>query len=197
MRTMWKLLAFILVAGLIACGGQEGTEEGEMEADTTAAIDTGAPETEPTTGGLTMPSWMLVDEAAQTVQLEISAGSEPVNNYWNYNGLYAGNGSITVPQGYAVTINLVNADPAQPHSLGIGERMDAYPAMFENPEPVFAGAMTPDATTGTAPQGTASITFTADRAGEFAMICYVPGHAVAGMVIPFNVSADGQAGVSE
>ena len=191
MRTMWKLLAFVLVTGLVACGGQEGAEEGEMEADTTAA-----PETAPT-GGLTMPSWMLVDQAAQTVKLEISAGSEAVNNYWNYNGLYAGNGSITVPQGYTVTINLVNADPTQPHSLGIGERMDAYPAMFENPQPVFAGAITPDATTGTAPQGTASITFTADQAGEYAMICYVPGHAVAGMVIPFNVSADGQAGVAQ
>jgi uncharacterized cupredoxin-like copper-binding protein len=197
MRTIWKLLAFVLVAGLVACGGQEGAEEGEMEADTTAATDTGTTTETAPAGGLTMPSWMLVDESAQTVKLEISAGSEPVNNYWNYNGLYAGNGSITVPQGYTVTINLVNADPAQPHSLGIGERMDAYPAMFENPEPAFAGAITPDATTGTAPQGTASITFTADRAGEFAMICYVPGHAVAGMVIPFNVSADGQAGASQ
>jgi FtsP/CotA-like multicopper oxidase with cupredoxin domain len=194
MRKMWKLLAFVLVTGLIACGGQEGTDEGATEADTTAGTETGLT-TE--TAGLTTPSWMLVDQAAQTVKLEISAGSEAVNNYWNYNGLYAGNGSITVPQGYAVTINFVNADPAQPHSLGIGERMDAYPAMFENPQPAFAGAITPDAATGTAPQGTASITFTADRAGEFAMICYVPGHAVAGMVIPFNVSADGQAGVSQ
>ena len=197
MRTIWKLLAFVLVAGLVACGGQEGAEEGEMEADTTAATDRGTTTETAPAGALTIPSWMFVDNAAQTVRLDISAGSEAVNNYWNYNGLYAGNGSITVPQGYTVTINLVNADPAQPHSLGISEKMDAYPAMFENPEPAFAGAITPDATTGTPPQGTASITFTADRAGEFAMICYVPGHAVAGMVIPFNVSADGQAGASQ
>jgi uncharacterized cupredoxin-like copper-binding protein len=29
------------------------------------------------------------------------------------------------------------------------------------------------------------------------MICYIPGHAVAGMVIPFHVTADGSAGVSQ
>lgn len=192
MRTIWMLLAFVLVTGLAACA-QEGTEEeGAMEADTTAV------ETETTTTGtLSTPSWMTIDETARTVSMDIRAGSETVNNYWNYNGLYAGNGAITVPQGYAVTINFANADPAQPHSLGIGERMDSYPAMFENPQPIFPGAITPDPTVGTPPNGTATITFTPDRAGEFAMICYVPGHAVAGMVIPFTVSAGDQAGVSQ
>jgi uncharacterized cupredoxin-like copper-binding protein len=28
------------------------------------------------------------------------------------------------------------------------------------------------------------------------MVCYVPGHAVAGMHIPFNVTADGTPGAS-
>lgn len=193
MRTWMTMLGLVLIAGLTACGGGGTEDEGTMEADTTA-VET---ETTTTTAGLTAPSWMLVDATAMTVQLEISAGAEPVNNYWNFNGLYAGNGAITVPQGYAVTINFVNADPAQPHSLGIGERMDSYPAMFENPQPAFAGAITPDPATGSAPGATASITFTADQAGEFAMICYVPGHAVAGMVVPFHVSADGSAGVSQ
>ena len=163
-----------------------------MEADTTAV----AAEV-PTTTALTVPSWMFVDQVAQTVRLDIAAGSEAVNNYWNFNGLYAGNGSITVPQGSTVTINFSNADPAQPHSLGISQAMDAYPAMFENPSPVFIGAITPDPTVGTAPGATATVTFTADTAGEYAMVCYVPGHAVAGMVIPFIVSADGSAGVSQ
>jgi FtsP/CotA-like multicopper oxidase with cupredoxin domain len=192
MRTWITMLGLVLVGGLLACGGGATDEEGAMEADTTAV------ETETTqVAGLTTPSWMLVDQTAQTVKLEISAGAEAVNNYWNFNGLYAGNGAITVPQGYAVTINFTNAEPAPPHSLGISEKMDAYPAMFENPQPAFAGAITPDATTGSAPGATASITFTADAAGEYAMVCYVPGHAGAGMVIPFTVAADGSAGVTQ
>jgi uncharacterized cupredoxin-like copper-binding protein len=193
MRTWKMMLGLVVVGGLIACGGGGTEEEGTTEADTTAAAET----TTTTTAGLTTPGWMLVDATNQTVELEIAAGSDAVNNYWNFNGLYAGNGSITVPQGYTVTINFANADPAQPHSVGIGESMDTYPAMFENPQPAFAGAISPDATTGTAPGGTATVTFTADRAGEFAMICYVPGHAVAGMVIPFIVSADGSSGVGQ
>jgi sulfocyanin len=193
MRTWITMLGLVLVGGLLACGGEATEDEGAMEADTTA-VET---ETAPTTGQLTTPSWMLVDQAGQTVTIELAAGSEAVNNYWNFNGLYAGNGSITVPQGYAVTINFTNADPAQPHSAGIGQKMDSYPAMFESPSPVFIGAITPDPTVGTAPGATAAITFTADTAGEYALICYVPGHAVAGMVIPFIVSADGPAGVGQ
>ena len=192
MHAVWKILSLAVVAGLIACGGGNGADEGTTEADTTMAETDEATET---TGGLSTPSWMVVNGNAVT--LDIQAGSEATNNHWNFNGLYAGNGSITVPQGATVTINFTNVDPAQPHSLGIGEPMEAYPAMFDNPQPAFAGAMTPDPATGTAPQGSATITFTADRAGDFAMICYVPGHAVAGMVIPFIVSAGGSAGVSQ
>lgn len=187
MRTMWKLSSLVFVAGLAACQG--GREEG-ME--TTPEMTEAAPAAG---GALSTPGWMHVDEDARAVHLDIAAGSDASNNHWNFNGLYAGNGSITVPEGYAVTINFTNADPTQPHSLGIGESMASYPAIFESPQPVFAGAMSPDPTVGTMPNGSATITFTADRAGEFAMICYVPGHAVAGMHIPFNVSADGQAGV--
>jgi uncharacterized cupredoxin-like copper-binding protein len=40
-----------------------------------------------------------------------------------------------------------------------------------------------------------SITFVADTAGEYGMVCYIPGHAATGMYIYFNVSAEGEAGV--
>jgi FtsP/CotA-like multicopper oxidase with cupredoxin domain len=167
-----------------------------MEADTSAMEETGTMDDETMGGELSTPDWMTIDGTAQTVTMEIQAGSSDVNNYWNFNGLYAGNGSITVPQGYSVTINFTNSDPTQPHSLGIDEAQDSWPATFDAPEPAFAGAMTPDPTVGTAPGGTATITFTADAAGDYTMVCYVPGHAVAGMHIPFNVTADGTPGAS-
>lgn len=194
MRVFGTTLSLILALGLIACGGGADEAGMEDEADTTAMEETVEEET-PATGEMSTPSWMTVDEDAQTITLDIDAGSSDANNRWNYNGLYAGNGSITVPQGYEVTINFTNSDPTQPHSLGIDEPMDTWPATFENPEPVFDGAMTPDpATTGTAPNGNATITFTADTAGEYEMVCYIAGHAVAGMVVPFTVSDDGSYG---
>ena len=195
MRKFTTILSTILVAGLWACGGAE-TDEG-MEADTLAmAGETDAMADHDMGGAMSTPDWMTVDETARTVTMEIQAGSSDVNNYWNYNGLYAGHGSISVPQGYTVTINFTNSDPTQPHSLGVDEAQDSWPATFDAPEPAFAGAMTPDPTVGTAPGGTASITFTVDAAGDYTLVCYVPGHAVAGMHIPFTVTADGTPGAS-
>ena len=197
MRISASLTSLLLVLGLSACGGgaDEGAATNEAAPGETAAepaAETGA------AGELSMPSWMTVDESARTVSMDIRGGDTEANNRWNFNGLYAGNGAISVPEGYQVTINFTNADPNQPHSLGIDEAMDSYPAVFENPEPVFAGAISPNATTtGTAPNESATINFTADRAGDYVMICYVPGHAVAGMVVPFKVTADGSAGVRE
>jgi FtsP/CotA-like multicopper oxidase with cupredoxin domain len=199
MRISASLTAFLLTIGLLACGG--GAEEG---AEDTTAVDTTAMAGEPAeemagpSGTLSTPSWMTLDETAQTVSMNIVAGETEANNRWNSNGLYAGEGAIVVPQGYTVTMNFTNADPNQPHSVGIDEPMDSYPATFESPEPVFAGAISPDAgTTGTAPNGTATLSFTTDTAGEYVMICYVAGHAVAGMHVPFEVSADGSAGVRQ
>lgn len=197
MRNSMKMMLGLLVAfGLVACGGGAGDEGDATEADTTAQMD----ETdggEMAADGMTTPSWMTVDEAARTVTMEIDAGADDANNRWNFNGLYAGEGSITVPEGYTVTIEFTNSDPTQPHSLGIGEAMDTYPATFENPQPVFAGAMTSNPnTSGTPSNESETIEFTTDTAGDYAMICYVPGHAVAGMVIPFTVSSEGEAGVT-
>lgn len=195
MRAIQALTGLTLTFALVACGG--GTpDEGAMDDAPEAATETApAPATAP--AGLSMPDWMTVDEASQSVTMEVHAGESEANNRWNYNGLYAGNGEIVVPAGYSVTINFTNADPNQPHSVGIGEPMDTWPAVFESPQPVFEGAMSPDATTTGTPMGggTATIRFTAGAAGEYAMICYIPGHAVAGMVVPFTVSSDGSAGV--
>jgi len=200
MRISASLTTLLLTFGLLACGGaaDEGATEDTTPVDTTAMAEEPAGDMGGPAGSLSTPAWMTVDETSQTVSMDIVAGETEANNRWNFNGLYAGEGAIVVPQGYSVTINFTNADPNQPHSLGIDEAMDSYPAIFESPEPVFAGAISPDAgTTGTAPNGTATVTFTAETAGEYAMICYIAGHAVAGMVIPFEVSADGSAGVRQ
>ncbi len=198
MRGFAITLSLCLVAGLAACkksGTQGGTEADTTAADTTTMAPAGGEAG--AMGEMSMPSWMQVDQTAKTVTLDIQAGQSDANNHWNYNGLYAGHGHITVPQGYKVTINFTNADPTQPHSLGIDKAMETWPATFDDVKPAFQGALTKDATTGTPPNGTETLNFTVDQAGDYAMVCYVPGHAVAGMHVPFTVSADGQAGVQQ
>ena len=45
------------------------------------------------------------------------------------------------------------------------------------------------------PGQSATIQFVADAAGNYAMICYTPGHTTLGMWLYFNVAAGGEAGV--
>jgi FtsP/CotA-like multicopper oxidase with cupredoxin domain len=146
---------------------------------------------------LQIPEWMKVDRNARLVQIEIVAGKTEFNNHWNFNGFAKGNATITVPEGYKVVIRFRNGDPSFPHSLGIGQRMEQFPPLFENPAPVFPGAMSSGATSltdSTKPGEQETISFTASRAGDYAMLCYVPAHAIAGMWIHFRVSADGEVG---
>jgi len=184
-----KALSAAILIGLAACGTDD---------DAPAPATTQQPGEQPAAAAPAASDWFVVNEDAQTVTIDLVAGQTSDNNYWNYNGMYGGRGTITVPEGYEVTINFSNVDPAMAHSVGVGERQATYPTNFSSPQPVFAGAMSSNptsATQSTMPNQSETLTFTADRAGEFALICYVAGHAATGMYLNFNVSADGQHGV--
>ena len=190
---MQRTLAALIMTGLVAAcgGGEQADTAADQPAQQAGADAMGA-------GAMSMPDWMRVDTAAKTVTMDIVAGQSNANNNWNYNGYFNGNATITVPQGYQVTINFRNNDPAIAHSLGIGTQVGNYPPQFQNPQPVFAGAMSTNPTdvmNATKPGATETIRFTAGTAGEYAMVCYVPAHATAGMWVRFNVSSDGTAGV--
>ena len=144
-----------------------------------------------------MTDWFHVDEANQSVHMTITAGATDAKNYWNYNGATDGSMTITVPEGFTVTIDFKNDDPYMAHSLGISATTSGFGAMME-PVAVFEGAMTSNPTSmtdATMPGEEESITFVASTAGDYTMVCYIPGHAVTGMWVYFNVSADGSYGV--
>ena len=111
--------------------------------------------------------------------------------------LSAGQETIVVPAGYNVVINFRNDDPNIAHSIGVDAMTGNFPATFQNPEPVFAGAISSNATSmqeATQPGASESLSFTADTAGSYTLVCYIPAHAATGMWINFNVSADGAVG---
>lgn len=186
-----KALSAALVFGIAACGGDEPADQAAPATDAPPAAEQ-APATQQAA------DWFQVDEDAQTVTIDLVAGSTNANNYWNYNGLYGGAGEITVPEGFTVTINFSNQDPGMGHSVGIGEAQATYPASYSSPTPVFEGGMSSNPTSmteSTMPGESETITFVAESAGEYALICYVTGHAANGMVLPFIVSDDGSHGV--
>ena len=182
-------LTAIITAGLVACGGSDSPD---------AAPAASQPATVPAAGAAAaggMPYWYQIDDEAMTVELQIAA---QMDGGWKFNGMSNGGGTITVPVGYEITVELTNDDSAMAHSVGIDAKVGGYGAMFDNPQPAFPGAVTANPTSmteSTLPGESESFTFTAASAGEYAMVCYIPGHAVTGMWIRFNVS-DGEPGVS-
>jgi sulfocyanin len=191
-------LAALVSFGLLACGGgEEAVETGAEPAVEEAAAEAPAE----AMGELMMPDWMTVDASASTATIELVAGMTDANNSWNFNGYYGGNAAIVVPAGYTVTVNFSNRDPVNPHSVGIdADTSGTWPAMFQDPQAVFEGAMSSNPTSmaeATLPGASETLTFVADAAGEYTMVCYIPAHAATGMWIYLRVSAEGDAGVME
>ena len=197
-------LLFAAAASAVLAGCRGG------ESSTAKAPDTGAgaaPAAGPAApaqaapaapAAMTMPEWMKVDRAKKTVTMGLEAGKTPDNNHWNYNGFANGGATITVPEGYTVNLEFKNADPQLAHSVGVDTRTGDFPATME-PTPVFPGALSKDPTNpagGVGPNKSEKLTFKATKPGNYSLVCYMPGHAAAGMWVHFNVVADTAAGLT-
>ena len=190
--------ALLLTLTLAACGGGEDAADAPAMDSETAAEAPAEEMSSGEMGEMMMPAWFQMDEAAQTVTMDITATMD--GGQWKFNGYNYGGATITVPEGYTVTINLINEDPAMAHSIGVDARTSDFPGSFTDPQPVFEGAMSSNPTSmtdATMPGESETITFTASTAGEYSLVCYIPAHAVSGMWVHFNVSAEGEAGVQE
>jgi len=198
---MKRFATLSLVVALAACSGGKSSSNQASESQPASQPDTqpAAQATQPAapSGPMTTPAWYKKDDATKTVSLDITAGATDANNHWNFNGGTHGDIAITVPEGYTVKIHFENHDPAMAHSLGIVAQTSGFGATM-TPTPAFPGAITSNPTSMTAatlPGKSEDISFTADKAGNYAMVCFIPGHAATGMYLLFNVSADGSAGV--
>lgn len=188
-----------LAIALAACGG--GSDAPATDTDTAEPAAPAAPAAAATVtapaGPMTIPDWYVVDNAAQTVSITLVAGETARNNYWTYNDAIKGELAITVPEGFTVSITLDNRDPNMAHSVGVSTELANF-LVPPAPDPVFEGAITENPqsmTEGVMPGESETITFVADAAGNYSLVCYIPGHTAVGMWLFFNVSADGEAGV--
>jgi len=120
------------------------------------------------------------------------AGFTAANNGFNFNGWSKGDVTVTVPTGWEFNLNLFNPT-ALPHS-----------AMIVTPDVLKKGSGFTEALQG-ASTPNPTIGFTGDQvqhwvdpygfirlsvAGEYAVICAVPGHAAAGMYFNLSVKTD-------
>ena len=61
--------------------------------------------------------WMYHNSQTKTVVFDLVAGRDGHNNAYNYNGFYAGNVTLKVPDGWNVEVNLSNRDGNAPHNI--------------------------------------------------------------------------------
>jgi sulfocyanin len=131
---------------------------------------------------------LLFDSTTNTVTYPIVAGLTSANNAWNFNGYANGNMTIVVPVGARVVIPFSNLDGNVPHSMGLiaGSTSNLVAAPDQ---PLIFGASTRRYETGIRSVERDVVRFTASDAGEYLMVCGVPGHAAGGMWIRFHVSS--------
>ena len=141
-----------------------------------------------------LPSWMTVDQAKKTVAVDIVAGWNPENSALNFNGYFGADMVLTVPVGWTVKVAFLNHDGMLPHSLLVTKQ---YPADDIPPEAgveqvAISKAYSDNPVGGLGPNETDKFGFTARNAGDFWMVCGVPGHALQGMYVDLKIDAAAQ-----
>ena len=135
-------------------------------------------------GAVVIDRWLSYSPTVKVVDLLLHAG---VNNNYNFNGYQNGAMTVTVPVGWKVDVSFYNDSSIYSHSAMIVP-LNAMqsPTTFT---PAFHGASTPHPIQGIAPGGSSHFSFTASQAGNYAIVCDVPGHAALGMWDHMNVAA--------
>jgi len=122
--------------------------------------------------------WMHADAGSKSVSFDITEGAQGEGSGLNFNGYAQGHMTITVPQGWKVTMHVVNQD-SLPHSLEVAPAQSAPP--IDSVPPAFPRAETIDLKQGMPTGKRDTVTFNADKAGRYWIMCAVPGHAQGGM----------------
>ena len=134
--------------------------------------------------GITAEDLLKPGEGPKSVKVTLVATFNAANYGMNFNGYSHGKAVLTIPIGWRVHVTFINPSPI-PHSAIVIEKGDTK--KLQAPEPYFEGGATPKHLTGMT-MGKADFTFVPDEAGEFALACGFPAHAVAGHWVSLIIS---------
>lgn len=134
--------------------------------------------------GITADDFLRLSNKPNTVELVVVAVFNDENYGMNFNGYAKGQAIYTIPKGWNVEVAFINPGPV-PHSLLVVEKDSVK--KLQVPEPYFKGAAVPEHLKGIA-FAKSSFSFVADEAGEFALACGFPAHALNGHWIALEIS---------
>ncbi len=133
------------------------------------------------------PAWLSVDAGGKSVRFQLIAGLTGLNGALNFNGFRDGGLTLVVPEGWRAQIDFRNHDGMLPHSAEIITPRTPLPV--EPVAPAISRAFTIRLAQGLVSEATDTMRFVAQPAGEYLIVCGVPGHGAAGMWIRMRVSA--------
>ena len=137
------------------------------------------------------PTWITA--SGKTVNLTLISGYNQNIAGFNFNGYGKGMMTVTVPTGAKVIIKFSNK-ASLPHSVAVTAYAKRTAMSFPD---AFMGSHSPNPTQGiTAGHAPQMVTFTANKAGTYAIVCAVPGHAAAGMWDTLKVVNNAKAAIS-
>ena len=136
--------------------------------------------------GITADDLLRPGATPNSVKVVLVATFNAANYGMNFNGYSHGKAVLTVPVGWKMDVTFINPSPI-PHSAIVCEKAETKKLQIA--EPYFEGGATPKHIMGQT-MGKSEFSFTPDEAGEFALACGFPSHAVAGHWISLNVSAE-------
>jgi len=135
--------------------------------------------------GITEADFLKLGSKPNSVRIVLVTAFNDDNSWLNFNGFSHGKAVYTIPRGWTVEVAFINPSPS-PHSVVVVER-DAVKKVQVG-QPAFPGASVPNPVLGIS-STKVEFSFVADAAGEYAMACGVPTHAMSGHWVAFNVSA--------
>lgn len=122
--------------------------------------------------------WLTSIPARHQAVLKLMAGLGTNNGGENFDGYFKGQMTVTVPQGWSLSVNFKNVGDL-PHSAVLEPYGESYNS--PQPKPAYPGAQTPIPVDGTAPGSSAHFAAKLTRPGKYRIVCAVPGHAALGM----------------
>lgn len=139
--------------------------------------------------GITPADFLRLSSQPKTVRITLVTAYSTNNYGMNFNGFSYGKAVYRIPVGWNVEATFINPSPV-PHSAVVVDRDQVK--KLQVGDPAFKGGATPSATIGIS-SNKATFQFTTEEAGDYAIACGFPSHALAGHWIALEVSASASA----
>lgn len=141
--------------------------------------------------GASAASYVTSNAATKTATIVVDASQGTAGGGLNFNGVVKGAKSFTVPAGWNVVMQFKNLGMLAHSAIVV--KGTTPPVSVAEKDAAFPGAYTSMVMKGLPMNAAATVKFKAATAGNYLLICGVPGHALGGQYLGFKVVAGAKA----